>query len=160
MEQVIRTYGMFILEAAVFTGLIWLIFRGITDDAGNQGIFSIAGSGREEISVPHLDFTCYQSESEKETPVIQYIRTGMLYVGEYSQEELLSAHDYRGQSLSLELCSVSDVRGIDRTREVCTESGGLRFESPGVYTLKVQAVDAWNRIAVCKISGPVNGGMR
>ena len=159
MEQVIRAYGMFILEAAVFTGVIWLLFMGIKDNADNQGFSSVTGSCQEEISAPYLDFSRYRTESEKDAPAIQYVWKGMLYLGEYAPEELLSAQDYHGEALPLQLCSVSDAQGTDRTQEVCMESGGIRFESPGIYILKVKAMDAWNRITVCEIGVPVNGGV-
>ena len=159
MEQIIRAYGVFLLEAAVFAALMWLLFRGITDEAGHHGIFAIAGSYQEEASdMPRLDFTKYQSESEKSSPAVQYAWSGMLHVGEYSLDELLRAEDYRGEMLTLQLQGISDSIGIDRAQEIQTEDGRLRFERAGIYMLKVQAMDAWNRITVCEICIPVNGG--
>ena len=160
MEQVIRTYGVFLLEAVIFAALIGMLFWGITDEAGHRGVFAIAGAYQEEEAVMSgLDYTKYRSESEKSAPVIEYVWSGMLHVGEYSVDELLLAKDYRGERLAVELCNITDLSGVDRTEEAKTGDGRLRFGRAGVYRLKVRAVDAWNRTTTCEICIPVNGGV-
>lgn len=160
MEQVIRTYGTFLLEAAVLTVLCWLLFRGISDDAGNHGVFAMAGTyQKEELPAARLDFTRYQSEGEKSAPVIQYVWTGMLHVGEYSLDELLRAEDYLGQALQPRLCGVLSPRGMEQTAEEMADDGRIRFDEQGIYTLKVHAIDAWNRVTECEFRIPVNGGV-
>ena len=159
MEQVIRTYGTFLLEGTVLVALVWLLFWGITDETGHHGVFSIAGSyQKEEQPAARLDFTRYQSEGEKSAPVIQYVWTGMLHVGEYSLEELLRAEDYSGQTLQVQLCSVLNPQG---TEQIQSDWGynRVQFNRQGIYTLKVRTADAWNRVTVCVFCIPVNGGV-
>ena len=38
MHEVINVYGKTILQAIILVGVMWLVFRGVTDENGNKGI--------------------------------------------------------------------------------------------------------------------------
>ena len=159
MEQVIRTYGSFLLGAVALGSIVWLLFQGMTDGEGHDGIFAMVGAWQEdEQSIAGVDFAGFQTESEKEDPTLRYVWSGMLYTGEYTLEQLVTAEDYRGNRLAVVLCGVCDPEGRSWERENL-EGDSIRLERPGVYRLTVRAVDAWNRSTVCEICVPVNGGV-
>lgn len=37
MHEVIKVYGKTILQAIILVGVMWLVFRGVTDENGNKG---------------------------------------------------------------------------------------------------------------------------
>ena len=41
MHEVIKVYGKTILQAIILVGVMWLVFRGVTDENGNKGIVEI-----------------------------------------------------------------------------------------------------------------------
>ena len=41
MHEVIKVYGKTILQAIILVGVMWLVFRGVTDENGNKGIVDI-----------------------------------------------------------------------------------------------------------------------
>lgn len=157
MEQIIRQYGRFLLEAAVFAVLMWLLFAGITDEEGNRGILRILGAEVEiEEEIPErVDVSCYEQECEVSAPVISYTAEGILYTGEYQVAEILSAVDSTGNPLTVRVKSVSHPRGGVQTYTADVES--IVFQERGIYTLCAMAVDASNRKAVCEFTIPVNG---
>ena len=42
MHEVIKVYGKTILQAVILVGVMWLVFRGVTDENGNKGIVEIS----------------------------------------------------------------------------------------------------------------------
>lgn len=156
MEQIIRQYGRFLLEAAVLGALMWLLFAGISDTQGNSGILAIAGTkiAAEEISPRRVDAACYERECEISAPAISYVAEGILYTGEYQMEEILSAADSAGNTVPVRIKSVRGPRGDVQT--YTTDIGKVVFEERGIYTLCVSAADASNRKSVCRFTIPVN----
>lgn len=157
MEQIIRQYGRFLLEAAVLAALMWLLFAGLSDTQGNRGILAIAGTGfavGETIS-PRVDVACFERECEGSAPTISYVAEGILYTGEYAVEEILSAVDGAGNPIPVRIEAVSHPRGGVRTYTADTRS--IAFDERGIYTLCTSAVDAANRKIVCRFTIPVNG---
>ena len=53
MHEVIKVYGKTILQAIILVGVMWLVFRGVTDENGNKGIVEIV-SGHMAVSYTHL----------------------------------------------------------------------------------------------------------
>ena len=53
MHEVIKVYGKTILQAIILVGVMWLVFRGVTDENGNKGIVEIV-SGHMEKHHPIL----------------------------------------------------------------------------------------------------------
>lgn len=157
MEQIIRQYGRFLLEAAVLAVLMWLLFAGIVDAKGNRGVLAIAGAGveTEEEILERADVACYGRESEESAPVISYAVDGILYTGEYPVEEILSAVDGDGNPLPVRIESVSHPCGSVQIYQV--DVGSIVFDESGVYKLRAMAVDASNRRAICEFAIPVNG---
>lgn len=156
MEQVIRIYGKFLLEAAVVAALILLLFAGITDGQGNRGILHMAGAvlKEEESLSERIDMACYRDECVRSAPVITYTVEGMLCIGEYPIDGLFAARDDRGTVLSLRVRSICSPHG--GKQEYTSELEQIRFDERGIYTVCVSATDAWNRTCVCEFRIPVN----
>lgn len=159
MEQVIRAYGRFLLEASVLVLLVVLLFTGIMDDQGNRGIFSMMGKYvDEEEAFGDMDFKGYQRESQRSNPTIAYVGTETLYTGNYPLSAILRAVDDEGVELPIEVNSICDSLGIERTEECLVDASHIQFAGKGVYTLRVTAVDVRNRTSTCEIRIPVNRG--
>lgn len=158
MEQVIRAYGKFLLEAAVAALLLGILFSGLTDENGNQGIFHMMGAyiREEETATARSDFECCQNESTKSAPAITYVATGMLHRGSCRVDSILKAIDYSGQALPICIKSISNPNGIERIGEYLPAVMEVQFVERGIYSLKVSAKDAWNRTSICEIHIPVN----
>lgn len=156
MEQVIRTYGRFLLEVVVVAALVLLLFAEITDGQGNRGILRIAGAVlKEEETFPErLDVECYRDACARNAPVITYTVAGMLYTGEYPLEKIFMAKDDRGTVLSLNVRSICSPHGEEQ--EYSAETEQICFDERGIYTVCVSATDAWNRTCICECRIPVN----
>lgn len=156
MEQIIRQYGKFLLEAAVVTVLMWLLFAGLSDTQGNRGILAIAGTGlaAEETISQRVDVACYGRESEGSAPAISYVVEGILYTGEYPVEEILSAVDGAGNPIPVRIESVGHPSGNVQT--YTADTGSIAFDERGIYTLCASATDASNRKSVYRFTIPVN----
>lgn len=158
MEQIIRAYGKFLLDAAVVSLLLGILLANITDAAGNRGIFHIAGAyltaADMDARAPE-DFAVFREEGKKGAPVISYQETGMLHTGRHVVSEYIKAIDHNGQELPIRLLEVCDAGGnaLDACNMETTETV---FPQAGIYTVKVLAVDAGNRRSVSRIRLPVN----
>lgn len=155
MEQVIRAYGRFLLEAAVSALLLVLLFAGLKDEEGNQGVFRMIGAQLDEAREESggLDFAGFAGESRVGKPVIAYRYTGVLYTGSYPPEMLLGAVDAAGNEREVRVRSVTDPQGNEREPDA---AGQLVFDTGGIYTLRVAAMDDENRVSTCEIRVPVN----
>ena len=162
MEQVIRVYGRFLLEAVVFVMLLVLLSARMTDGQGNYGVFHLIGThfdvSREETG--RADFDSFAAESRVSSPVITYRYPGTLFTGTYETDILVGATDAAGESIDVRIRSVTNPYG---ETDLCgNESGGVEavrqitFPQSGIYTLRVTATDAHNRRSVCEIRIPVN----
>lgn len=159
MEQISKSYGNFLLEAMAFALLLLLLFAGLADSEGNRGILAMIGKqvNEEEVAISKADIENYQNEAQKAYPVITYIDTGALRVGEYAFGAMFQALDWQGQVLEVTLCSICDPSGMERIGEYGTQVSHLHFQMPGIYVVEVAAEDAWNRKSTYKIRIPVNG---
>ena len=63
MHEVIKVYGKTILQAVILAGLVWLIFKGVTDESGNKGIVEIVSA---------------QMDQQTENPELEHIRWQIL----------------------------------------------------------------------------------
>lgn len=158
MEQIIRTYGKFLLEAAVFAAVLLLLAAGITDGEGNRGIFRIVGAQIQEGEyVSHRgDVDCYESESKKAVPAIRYTAGGALNTGSYATDSILQAVDYSGAGLAVHISSICDPGGTEQIGSYPQNVTQIHFARRGIYTVTASATDAWNRKSVCTIRIPVN----
>lgn len=159
MEQISRVYGRFLLEAVVFGLLLILFFAGITDDKGNRGVFRVMGGYLQEETriVPESDFFVYQTEGQKNAPIIKFVDNGMRYVGSYMVDSILQATDYTGQLIPMKVQSICDPNGMERIGEYEREVSQIQFTERGVYVLEVSTTDAWNRMSTYRICIPING---
>lgn len=79
MEQIVRAYGKFFLEASVVMLLLGILLTGVTDDAGNRGIFHIAGAYLTAAEIEEqrpAEFGTFLEEGRKSPPVITYVEMG------------------------------------------------------------------------------------
>lgn len=159
MEQISKLYGNFLLEATAFALLLVLLFAGLADNEGNRGILTMIGKqvSKEENAISKDDIEIYQNEAQKAYPVITYVDTGSLRVGEYAFGAMFQALDWQGQALEVRLCSICDPAGTERIGEYGTQVTRLNFPIPGIYVVEVTAEDAWNRRSTYRIRIPVNG---
>lgn len=140
--------------------LAGLFLHELTDRAGNQGIFKIAGDyiaaeTRENEQHFKDEFAVFAEESRKEAPIIRFEEKGMLYTGNHCLSEYVKAVDYKGCELPVYLLEIRNERGEQipfcdsAAMEVC-------MENAGIYTAVVSAVDEDNRRTESKIRLAVN----
>ena len=152
MREIIEVYGKAIVSIVIAGLLLTMLFCGISDESGNQGIFGIAAKELEweqEESAP--EFHTYRMESGKEPPRFTLSFSGYCAVGHYEAADLIRAEDCEGNGLSVRVTVVRDPEGSEQGTE-------LLFSRPGIYEISVYAVDAGNRKSEGIIKIPVNRG--
>lgn len=156
MEQIIRIYGKSLLEMLALVLLVIILFSGITDESGNQGIMHIIGAWYEpEVSVERNDFEIYQREAQKEAPSIFYSRKDTLSIGKHYLSDCIVAKDMAGNNLQLQVLELGSEQGeCTAWYEEGTEE--IVFTEAGIYSVKVSAVDNGNRRSICQIKLPVS----
>jgi hypothetical protein len=157
MEQIIKTYGGFLLEAVVAVLLLLLLLFQITDTDGNSGIFRIVGANIASKGTDYSsyqDFAVYAADSEKMSPVIYYTGDSHVCVGDDSWADFLCAEDYAGERLPVKILSVTDPLGIESPWK---DGAKTELAQAGIYQIKVTAVDAANKRTTCVVKIPVNG---
>ena len=65
MHEVIKVYGKTILQAIILVGVMWLVFRGVTDENGNKGIVEIVSGHMDQQMENPADFETFYEESQK-----------------------------------------------------------------------------------------------
>lgn len=162
MKHIVETYGVFILSFLVAALAFGFVFFGIRDDAGNAGIFAMAGAGASELltdSRPGTDFVVYAAESQKTYPAISCVAASACAAGrETAVSELFTAQDGDGQALAFYILSVTGPDGADQMTVVSADQSTVLFPSPGIYTFEIKTQDAQNRETVKTVCIPVNGG--
>lgn len=157
MEQIVRTYGKFLLGAVAFISFWMLALFGVRDMQGNVGFFQMLGNYfTEEQVVYGADFQACVQESKRSAPVIFYKREGALEKGLYAVTELIGATDCEGNELITEVWDISNALGESDMWMMDRDTMQIRFESPGIYRLQVRATDRWNGTSECRICVPVN----
>lgn len=151
MKQVLKIYGKFMLEGIALSCVVYLwIYGSFFENIGAQLTVETMEYGS------YTDFReIYLRESQKEVPQINYI-TGNITVGAHALAELIEAHDYAERELEIKIHSIINPKGEEQLNHYDEESENINFTMPGVYTIKVSAVDDGNRKSVCLIKIPVN----
>lgn len=157
MEQIVKIYGRFLLEAAVFAGFWMLVLFGISDLQGHTGFFQMIGDYfTKEQAVYGADFQRCVEESRRGTPVISYKKDAALSTGVYPLTDLVEAADCEGKELRVEVQDIYNAQGVSEIGMLDADSMQISFETPGIYRLKVRAVDYRNGMSVCWIYVPVS----
>ncbi len=159
MEQIIKAYGKFLLDGVVVVMLFTMLFGSLEDEVGNRGILHIIGAHLETGNTEggeSADLKAYQSESLRMAPVITYEASELVYTGQYEVSEYIRAVNDAGEELGVRLLSVLYPYGEEQLADDESDRTSMDLESPGIYTVKVSAVDAQNRKTVCRIQIPVN----
>lgn len=149
MHEVIKVYGKTILQAVVLAGLVWLIFKGVTDEGGNKGIVEIVSAQMDQQSENPADFETFCEESQKLPPYFETVVTGYLGIGTYQMTDIIKAWDYAGNELQVQLMKVVSPDGTILENK-------LDFQMPGVYELNVMTEDHDNRVRYALVNIPVN----
>lgn len=157
MEQIVKIYGRFLLEAAAFAGFWMLVLFGISDVQGHRGFFQMMGNYfTQEQTAYGADFQMCVEESRRATPVISYKKEAALSIGVYPVTELVGATDCEKKQLAVEVQDIYNTQGESDIGILDADSMQLSFETPGIYRLKVRAVDCWNGMSICWICVPVS----
>ncbi len=159
MKQVIESYGMFLLDAVLIGLLFLLLSVGIKDDEGNRGVFSVIGAGLEAAETEnkvYREFDVFLNEAGREAPTIIYQNTGIVYTGVFVVSDQIKARDADGVKLPVRLLAVSTPGTDGMFSPVPSETEEVEFINPGIYRLKVTAVDARRKRTTVIIPVPVN----
>lgn len=147
MKVVMKLYGQFILETVVLLAITLLCLQ--------QGHLEWMGNNmptEEKFYHDYSDFQkVYYEECQKRAPEIVYIN-GNVVTGAYLVSELIDAYDYAGRGLEVIVHTVLNPQN----QEEAVEDSRIVFSVPGIYTVKVSAVDDGNRRSICTIRIPVN----
>lgn len=157
MEQIVKAYGKFLLEAVTVAVLLGMLFAGMTDEQGNVGIFRMMGAylSKEEQKTWD-DYTIIAEESERSLPWIFYRKSELFCRESYSLSELFGASDCEGKELPVKVRAIYNPLGILDNHFYDKEMGQIIFDEPGIYTLQVSATDEWNHVSVYQVHIPVN----
>ena len=94
MHEVIKVYGKTILQAVILVGVMWLVFRGVTDENGNKGIVEIVSGHMDRQTENPADFETFYEESQKAPPHFETAITGYLKIGTYQMTDIIKAGVY------------------------------------------------------------------
>ena len=157
MEQIIKTYGRFLLEAVCLGLLLGLWMTGIRDEQGNVGVFPMIGASMAKNKlVSDSDFASCVEESGRELPQIFYKKAEPVQQGTYDMGELFGATDCEGKGLAVRIETIHNPKGIEALNLYQENTGQICFLESGVYTVELWTNDAWNQTRTCMIQIPVN----
>lgn len=156
MEQVLQWYGKGIAAGIVLAAVLVLLFAGIRDEQGNQGIVNIVKTWipEEEAITESAAVSAFAEAGDVAYPTIRYAYSGMLHMGTYLPGELFSAVDGKGEERNVLWCEMTDPHGNSCTVE--SQECEVVFDMEGIYTVRVCAMDGANRRSVCEFQIPVN----
>ena len=151
LRQVLKMYGVFILETAA---LLWIIQLCIQQSYLKEiGDFMPLDSYMYEA---YDDFReVYQEESKKKPPEIIY-KKGSLYEGKHKLSDIVEAYDYANRNLEIRVHSILTPEMEEKIDDYKQETEEILLDMTGIYMLTVSAVDDGNRKSVCIIRIPVN----
>lgn len=149
MHEVIKVYGKTILQAIILVGVMWLVFRGVTDENGNKGIVEIVSGHMDQQMENSADFETFYEESQKAPPHFETAITGYLKIGTYQMTDIIKAWDYAENELQIQLMKVISPDGTVLENK-------LDFQMPGVYEVSVMTEDHDNRVRYAVVNIPVN----
>lgn len=157
MKQIVGQYGKFLLEGMILVILLMLLFVGIRDDAGNQGVPHIVGARLPTGGInydSYSDFDACHTESGKQKPTIDYVG-GNLTVGVIKLSDYIHATDYAGSDLQIKIMEIRSPNGSDIIGAMA-DTTEITLDVPGVYTVKLRAIDGGGRKTVCTLNIVVN----
>lgn len=157
MEQIIRTFGRFILDAVALMAVFALIFTNMTDEEGNRGIINILGAHMQTPSIEYVsytDFDKYSQEAAKSSPRIECNALQMT-VGTNQVGDFLTATSSSGASLEVEVMDITDIAGNSYMANYDESSNTVTLSAQGVYTFRVCSVDEINQRSIVDINIPV-----
>ena len=161
MNQVISTYGKFLLEGIILVAVFVLVFTGIRDDAGNQGVFAIVGSQIETGNTDYESYNdfrgTYQTESGHAAPEIIYVTEGVLRIGTVKLSEHIKAADYEGNELPIKVTGILSPLGTELISSYDPAKEEINLAAAGLYTITVRVLDRGNRESIRIFKIPVNG---
>ena len=149
MHEVIKVYGKTILQAIILVGVMWLVFRGVTDENGNKGFVEIVSGHMDQQMENPADFETFYEESQKAPPHFETAITGYLKIGTYQMTDIIKAWDYAENELQIQLMKVISPDGTVLENK-------LDFQMPGVYEVSVMTEDHDNRVRYAVVNIPVN----
>lgn len=165
MKQILEAYGKFLLDGVTVTLLFLLVFLKITGTNGNRGVLKMVGASlqaesekEESLGQRYSDFMVYQAEGKKAKPVITFKGDGALTAGSHDVSDFIKAVDDAGIELPVKIIEIIGPAGKELNREEILDQQEIRFPEPGIYTMRVTAVDAANRKTISEIRLPVNRG--
>lgn len=157
MEQIIRTYGRFILDAVALFIIFTLIFVNMTDGEGNKGVINILGAHMQTPSVEYesyTDFDLYAQEAAKPSPQIESnamrMNVGMNQVGDY-----ITATSSSGTPLEVKVLDITDMTGNSQMANYDESSHTVTLPAQGIYTFRVYTIDEVNQRTIVDINIPV-----
>ena len=157
MEEVVKTYGKYVLAAITLWLLIMTIFCNIQDGEDHTGIREIIAAHIDTEKTDYhsyQDFETYQTESNKEYPIISYHDAGSLPVGNVYFLDQVDAVDYAGDHIPVKIEKMENITGDDLTGCV-RDDGVIEFPDSGIYKITVSAKDDGNRNTRRTIAVPV-----
>lgn len=173
MEHIAKHYGGFILAGIVFVLMLILVFSGIQDGEGNQGIRNIIAAHMDTEGTDYgayTDFEIYEKESTNAFPQIHYQDVGALPVGTVAFLDNVEVTDYAGRSLAyagesvdenerdsgyIKYIRLEDEEGNDLTSDINMDTGEITFPQMGIYKVTLQAQDDGYRKSTAVIKIPV-----
>lgn len=159
MKHITEELGKTLLDLLVAGLLITYLFVTIEDDAGNRGVLQIMGANIQEAGTDYgsyCDFDVYEAEAEKDAPVLSRRASVPVSPGIYRITEDIRAVDYGGQEIPVKLVRAWGIHGEELTVQYQTDTAGVEFSQPGIYTVLVYAVDDMHKKTVCRVKIPVN----
>lgn len=159
MREVFEYYGRFLIEGIVLATLLGMIFGGMKDENGNQGLCAIVGAQIEMDPEDYRSYTdfkdVYKRESEKAPPHIYYEGEG-LEIGRHVLFDYIKATDSEGQDISVVINSIKGPDEVELIEEYNPYTGEISFSKPGVYAISVSAKDKSNKRTEAIIQIPMN----
>ena len=151
MKQVLKSYGLFLLEAMALICMVLLCLE-------QKYLQEIGMYMPEErwMYETYTDFKeTYYEESKKSAPRIVCIEES-IETGNYLISELIEVYDYADRRLPIKIHSISNPRKEEIVSNYNGNTLVMAFDMAGVYTIKVSAVDDGNRRSNYTIRIPVN----
>lgn len=169
MKELMKQYGRFIFAGSALMVIFLLVFSGVRDSEGNQGILAIfaAHMNTEGIEYGNYnDYDTYHTEGMKAAPEITYQDIGHLPVGTVSFLDQVTVADHAGRALGyagstvddterslgyFKIVKFQDAAGNDLSSNINVDTGEINFPEPGVYEVTLRAQDDGCRNSIVAI---------
>lgn len=142
MEQILKHYGGGVLAAVAGLLLLGVLFFGVSDADGNQGILKMAGAKMQTEGTNYTlfqDFKQVQEEAKKPEPEITETFAGnVLRAGcNYAVSDYVQAIDAEGNIYPVQLEKIIDEEGAETGVSQSIGNGILNFPKSGIYIVQV-----------------------